>query len=387
MSGFQIKNIAQIKKADIELGDFTVLIGPQASGKSIFLQLMKLALDGFDIKTTIKRYGYDWNGDKKDFLQLYFGEGMGNIIRDDSEITIDGKSFTVQSILSSRRGKNESVFLIPAQRVMTVQNGWPRNFMSYETFDPYVVKKFSEDLRLLMEAGLGAGSKSGIFPQAGRMKKQLRDKIDESIFFGSSVKLDKRTPKQRIMLDVGNNEMLPYMEWSAGQREFMPLLLGLYWLMPSSKIQKRDSIKYVVIEEPEMGLHPMAIQALLLTFLELIQRGYKVIVSTHSPVVLELCWTIKIIQEQKAKSEHLFKLFEITRKSAGMKKIFKKIIEDSEFKTYYFARDEHKVTVEDISSLDPGEENDLIADWGGITSFSSRASEIISNIMIEEDVV
>ncbi len=383
MAHFKLQNIAQIKEAELELGDFTVLIGPQASGKSIFLQLMKLALDGFDIKSTIKRYGYDWNGDKSDFLQLYFGEGMGNIIKEDSRIALNNKPFTVQSILSSRRGREESVFLIPAQRVMTVQNGWPRNFMSYETFDPYVVKKFSEDLRLLMEAGLGAGSKSGIFPQSGRMKKQLRDKIDESIFFGASVKLDKRTPKKRIMLDVGNNEMLPYMEWSAGQREFMPLLLGLYWLMPSSKIQKRDSIKYVVIEEPEMGLHPMAIQALLLSFLELIQRGYKVIVSTHSPVVLELCWTIRMLQQENADSESLFRLFEIPRKSRGLKDIFKSIVEKSTFKTYYFSRENSGVFVKDISSLDPSLDDDQISEWGGITSFGSRASEIISNTIIE----
>lgn len=386
MANFQIHNIAQIKDANIELGDFTVLIGPQASGKSIFLQLMKLALDGFDIKSTIKRYGFDWNGNKQNFLQLYFGEGMGNIIRDDSNITVDDNSFTVQSILSSRRGKNESVFLIPAQRVITVQNGWPRNFMSFETFDPYVVKKFSEDLRLLMEKGLGRGSKSGIFPQEGRMKSQLRDKIDQSIFFGASVKLDKRTPKQRIMLDVGNDEMLPYMEWSAGQREFMPLLLGLYWLMPSSKIKKRDSIKYVVIEEPEMGLHPMAIQALLLSFLELIDRGYKVIVSTHSPVVLELCWVIRMLQDEKADSEELFKLFEIPRKSRGLKEVFKTIVDKSIFKTYYFSREDTGVFVKDISSLDPATDDDIIAEWGGITSFGSRASEVISNVLTEADV-
>lgn len=381
MANFKLQNVAQIKEANINLGDFTVLIGPQASGKSIFLQLMKLAMDGFDIKTTIKRYGYDWNSNKKSFLQLYFGEGMGDVIKNNSSISVDGDSFTVQSILSSRRGKNESVFLIPAQRVMTVQNGWPRNFMSFETYDPYVVKKFSEDLRLLMEAGLGGGSKSGLFPQTGRMKKQLRNKIDESIFFGASVKLDKRTPKQRIMLDVGNDDMLPYMEWSAGQREFMPLLLGLYWLMPSSKIKKRDSIKYVVIEEPEMGLHPMAIQSLLLSFLELVNRGYKVIVSTHSPVVLELCWTIRMLQEEKADSKELFKLFQLGRKSPGLKKIFKTIVNDSDFKTYYFSRKDSGVYVKDVSSLDPSTEDESISDWGGITSFSSRASEIISNVI------
>ena len=40
--------------------------------------------------------------------------------------------------------------------------------------------------------------------------------------------------------------------------------------MPSGKTQKKDNIDWVVIEEPEMGLHPKAISALLLIFLELL---------------------------------------------------------------------------------------------------------------------
>jgi hypothetical protein len=46
---------------------------------------------------------------------------------------------------------------------------------------------------------------------------------------------------------------------SAAQREFVPLLLGLYWLLPAAKIAKRDKIEWVLIEEVEMGLHPSAI--------------------------------------------------------------------------------------------------------------------------------
>ena len=46
------------------------------------------------------------------------------------------------------------------------------------------------------------------------------------------------------------------MVWSAGQREFVPLLLGMYWLMPPAKISPAQRLEWVVIEEPEMGLHP-----------------------------------------------------------------------------------------------------------------------------------
>lgn len=386
MNYFEAQNLGQIKEARINLGDFTVFIGPQASGKSILLQFMKLAVDGFDIKNTIRRYGLDWNGDVKDFLDLYMGEGMGSIVSKDTELIKDRSIFNVSSVLTSKRGRKESMFLIPAQRVITIQNGWPRNFMSFEIKDPYVVKQFSESLRLLMEKGLGSGKATGIFPQEGRMKSQLRDKINESIFFDASVKLDKKTLQNRIMLDTGKS-MLPYMTWSAGQREFMPLLLGLYWLMPSSKIHKRDGIKYVVIEEPEMGLHPTAIEALMLTFLELIHRGYKVIVSTHSTTILQLCWVIQMMQELKADFNHLFDLFNLKRKSKALKEIFDKTINHATFNTFYFERKEDGVFVKDISTLDPAAEDTGISEWGGITTFGTKASEIISNLVAEEDVI
>jgi energy-coupling factor transporter ATP-binding protein EcfA2 len=380
MKYFEAHNLGQIKEAKVNLGEFTVFIGPQSSGKSILLQMMKLALDGFDIKKTIKQYGLDYNGSPADFLELYMGEGMSKILGPDTQLKADDEPFKVQSVLKARRGRNERMFLIPAQRVITIQNGWPRNFMSFDIKDPYVVKQFSENLRLLMEKGLGAGRETDIFPQTGRMKSQIRDKIDNSIFYNAAVKLDRSTHQKRIMLDTGKSA-LPYTAWSAGQREFMPLLLGLYWLMPASKIQKREDIDYVVIEEPEMGLHPMAIEALMLTFLELISRGYKVIVSTHSTTILQLCWTVRLMQQMKADPFELFKLFNLKKRTPALKDIFSKNIKESSFNTYYFERKPDGVYVRDISDLDPADEDYGISEWGGLTAFGSKASEIISNIM------
>jgi len=41
----QLKHIGPIQEADIEFGDLTVPVCPQATGKSIFLQFLKLLLD------------------------------------------------------------------------------------------------------------------------------------------------------------------------------------------------------------------------------------------------------------------------------------------------------------------------------------------------------
>jgi hypothetical protein len=74
---------------------------------------------------------------------------------------------------------------------------------------------------------------------------------------------------------------------------------------------RRDKLKWAVIEEPEMGLHPRAISVVLLLVLELLSRGYRVCVSTHSPQVLELVWALGILQRRAAKPERLLELFDI----------------------------------------------------------------------------
>lgn len=40
-----VERFAQLRKVEISFGDLTILVGPQATGKSIVLQLLKLAVD------------------------------------------------------------------------------------------------------------------------------------------------------------------------------------------------------------------------------------------------------------------------------------------------------------------------------------------------------
>jgi hypothetical protein len=45
MKRLTLRNIGPIKEADLRFGDLTVLVGPQATGKSISLQWLKLLND------------------------------------------------------------------------------------------------------------------------------------------------------------------------------------------------------------------------------------------------------------------------------------------------------------------------------------------------------
>ena len=383
MKRLTLTSLGQIREADIAFGDLTVFVGEQASGKSILLQLVKLILDAGDITQTLKKHGFDWQKKSEDFLSLYFGEGMETIWnKDETKVTVDKVDFTPRKALS-RRKKSENFFLIPAHRVVTLKDGWPRAFTDYATSDPYVVKEFSEKLRLLMETGLGSG-KGAIFPQVGRMNKILRDAIGKNIFGDGAIRLDRSGLRKRIVLDIAGSQ-LPFMVWSTGQREFTPLLLGLYWLMPSGKARKKNNINWVVIEEPEMGLHPKAISAVLLIFLELLRRGYKVIVSTHSSQILELIWAIRFIAKSNSASTRLRQLLNL-KASAYSRDLTKTILEEKTFKTYYFSRQDSVVSVKDISTLDPEDPDEAIADWGGLTLFSTKSADIVTGAVWKSDL-
>ena len=383
MKRLTLTSLGQIATADISFGDLTVFVGEQASGKSILLQLVKLISDAGGITQTLRKHGYDWQKNSEKFLSLYFGEGMGGIWKEnETTVTYDRTDFTPQKVLLKRK-KEESVFLIPAHRVVTLKDGWPRAFTDYGTSDPYVVKEFSEQLRILMEAGLGSGERA-IFPQEGRMNKTIRDAIGRSIFGKAEVRLDRSGLRKRIVLDVEGTQ-LPFMVWSTGQREFAPLLLGLYWLMPSGNTQKKNNINWVVIEEPEMGLHPQAISALLLMFLELLRRGYKVIVSTHSPQILELVWAIQLIAKSKDAPTRLRQLLDLKANAFSLD-LTKSILDAKTYKTYYFSRRDGVVEVKDISTLDAEDMDKEVSDWGGLTAFSTKASEVVSDAMGRADL-
>jgi energy-coupling factor transporter ATP-binding protein EcfA2 len=385
MEKLKVKSLGPINDADIEFGDLTLLVGPQASGKSILLQLIKLIMDRHNIPSVLKQNNYEWGKNKENFLDLFFGESMSAIWRSDTKIFFDDIEYKSTSFLPKQgiteKSRVEKLFYVPAQRVVTMSQGWPRAFGTFDIGDPFVLKQFSETIRVLMEKEtINGGSKSSnVFPKQNRIKEPLRKILDDSIFHGAKVESDNSSLKRRFLLEVGNSK-LPFMTWSAGQKEFMPLLLSLYFLMPPSKVKLKDDIKAVIIEEPEMGLHPKAIQALLVVFLELIARGYKIIISTHSPVLLELLWAMNYIKNYKGTSSDLFELFSL-KKNPSIDTTFKTVIKEKSFATYFFEQKLNGVIIKNISSLDAGSEDKAISNWGGLTDFASNASDIVSKLV------
>ncbi|MBN1447059.1 MAG: ATP-binding protein [Bacteroidetes bacterium] len=379
MKKLKVSHFGQLRDAEVAFGDLTVLVGPQATGKSIFMQLVKLLIDMSSIKAEFSRFSIGWGEDVGHFLDLYFGEGMSKLY--DSKRTIivpDGKKLSIESLLRRHAAKahgNDEVFLIPAQRVLSLREGLTRPFTDYRSGDPFAVREFSERLHRLVQ--MEFSKKDELFPVSNKLKKQYRDLIAEHIFGDFGLKTDpERFEKRMVLQNASGTSSLPYLVWSAGQREFVPLLLGFYWLMTPGAVSRRDMLKYVLIEEPEMGLHPNAISVVMLLVLELLNRGYKVCLSTHSPHVLDIVWGIQTIRKFGGGADDVLNIFGASR-NPGMRQVANTALK-SRMAVAYFTREGRTI---DITNLDPSAETAAEAGWGGLTEFSGRVSEIVSGVV------
>ena len=369
-----IEHLGQIREATLEFGDLTVLVGPQATGKSIALQILKLIVDAGQVQGEMQRYGLDWSHSLPDFLDAYLGEGMHSVWnRGQTQIRWDGKPTNLEQIARhKRKAKDENLFFIPAQRVLALRDGWPRPFTDYSAGDPFAVREFSEKLRGLVETEFSGES---LFPQKRRLKKELRDLLERDVFSKFALRVDKVRSQKRLVLGTGReSENLPYMVWSAGQRELVPLLLGFYWLIPPSSISRRGAINWVVLEELEMGLHPRAISVVLLLVFELLARGYRVCLSTHSSQVLDALWALKHLRENDANPDALLDVFAAPR-TQQMQRLAADVMTKTQ-KVYYF--DRATGVARDISELDPDAEGEGEAGWGGLSEFSGRANQAVA---------
>ena len=121
------KNLGPIPDAEVQFGDLTVLVGPQASGKSVFLQTLRLVLDRNQIHDIFDHHNIVFKDDPKAFLGGYYGRGMGGMINSTPppSVTWDGKKLSLSDLAKRARRKvnhdgkeREHLFYIPAQRVV-----------------------------------------------------------------------------------------------------------------------------------------------------------------------------------------------------------------------------------------------------------------------------
>ena len=389
MEQFSIKNLGPISEASVEFGDLTFLVGPQATGKSLFLETLKLVSDGGHIVRTLDTYSYA-TGRVENILNAYYGDGMSKLWHEGTSATYEGRTYSGTSWLLEKDHEpspKESLLYIPAQRILSISDGRPKNFMEFNGPTPYVLRHFSETLRGLLtpmkvshkfEIEIEIDPES-YAPTGSTSTDILTKKFDASIFSGAKITWESDVyGQQKLFLRI-DDVKIPFMSWSAGQKEYLPLMLAITYLF-----LWKIPYKYIIIEEPEMGLHPKAINAIILQLLALTQAGYRIIVSTHSPMFLEFAWAFNFLQSLKTArfNEALAEILSMNEQEKDMTNE----VSTKTIKTYFFQRDSNgKVSTKDISSLDVDDDDTIISEWGGLSSFASKASEVVSKYAPDDE--
>lgn len=394
----RISGFAQIESADFNFGDegdLTILVGQQATGKSLALQWLKLVTDAPAVRRDWERYGTNWraNGDASRPLNQFFGEGIGSAWQQDrTRVLIDRRAVALNSLFHQARGRSagepvEKTYYIPAHRALLLSDGWPKRFEQHGIGTPYVAKLQSERLARWLGDIDGA-----VYPVERRLPNSLRRLFDACIFHGATVEIDRKAPQARLILRPGRRSTaIPFMSWTAGQREFIPLLLALYELMPSgggSRMRRagHHDIHTVILEEPELGLHPAALLAVCIAVLFLMERGYRVVISTHSPVVVDFAWALNSFSVAGRTGQRglssLLRSFGLGNESTALAKA----VLHQQARTYYMGYAKPgQVHVKDISGL---RADALDADertWGHLLDYSVQVAEAVARLPMKWD--
>ena len=348
-----VKNLGPIKNCEVEFGDLTFIVGPQASGKTMFLETFYLMQMKNYIISCLKDYSYNFkNWDE--LVRLFFGNFKTKIWKEDTQCTLNGNKLETE--ISNKQVVDKAIWYIPAQRSVTISDGRCKKFNEYEPETPFVVKEFSENLRSVIQ-------ENNTFETLNNI---------ESIYHNGSIYINNESMGQsRIRMRVSEAD-IPYTSWSMGQKEFTPLHIYFDF--------HKDLSKYMIIEEPELGLHPQAI----IDFLRhILQSKSKLIISTHSDTIIQFVWALSNIAHINDKDKYInavMKMLNADSEDVDLHNNLEYLFNHrNNIKTYFFNDGISK----DISSLDAWSDDPDIVDWGGLTTFASTVGDIVADINAE----
>lgn len=259
MERLRIKNFLIIKDADFEVGRFNVIIGSQASGKSIIARLLYFfrTCNGVDTRfeeSDLRKFDsifpmYAWG--KKPF-EIHYQ-------MNDFEIKISYTGKGVKSKSSNNQFKNRTLF-IPANRssFSLIQDNIFA-LLSLNTEIDFFIKEFGSYYEQVKR------------PYANRIQdNKTIEYLVKDILKGRYVYEHGqdwiKTNKQRILLSNA----------SSGQQEALPMLIVLSMALKSK----------IFIEEPEAHLFPISQKKIIELLAWLYNKNsHDFFLTTHSPYI------------------------------------------------------------------------------------------------------
>lgn len=368
-----VERFGPIGRVEVPFGDITVLVGPQATGKSLVLQWLKLAVDPNRVLGTLGSHGLEVAGDEQRLLGWFFGAGYKDSSAGRLRVSLGGRKVGLADLARGRlRYEPHHALYIPAHRTLVMGTGWPLTFRSFDEDTPFVVRDFSERVREL----LSLRDEGVLFPAPRRFRAEFRDSLDAALFHGGKVVVESKGLGGKQLRLVHGKTKLSIMEWTTGQREVVPLVVGLYDALPAGKIERRPPLEWVIVEEPELGLHPNGVLAVLVLLLEVARRGYRLVLSTHSPLILDVLWAMQHLKGERGGASRLLDILKVreTQFTSG----FAKSVLEKEQRVVYLDFRNGRVVSTDITGLDPLSEDEAERGWGGLLGHSTAIANAVA---------
>jgi hypothetical protein len=337
MFKLQVQDFSCLSKADICFGRMSVLIGPQASGKSVlsklaffFLELMTdqyesiLDQKSFDHFTeSIKVSFSEWFpvaawGKKKFTIQFALGEykikitrttyddsvkdtlriSTSALVKDHFKRTAElAKTFRQKSAKRSNSPYLEFELNLEVQAAATslLQKDIGADFIAGQTFIPAGRSFFTTLGRAFMAFDQGRGLdpitvKFGrlysAFHEENRMfsrgARPIRIDAELGAILGGSIVWEADRP----YLHSEDGRTVPFSALSSGQQELLPLVVAISTIRRT--VSRRESWTHLLyIEEPEAHLFPSAQSKMIQGLASLVSDpARRLSITTHSPYVL-----------------------------------------------------------------------------------------------------
>ena len=310
ITSMHIENFKCFKEFDIELGPFNVLIGPNDTGKTAFLQAIKLA--GFarpgesptiaSVGEVSNKVGFDlsgsfWQGNRDNPICFHVGAQLPPDVTDDVKLVIDcGKhgelnpeairwASHLHSASSERSPQADAeITKALAKKVLAVFGACLCDSVYYN-LGPRQLRRPCKHTAVLSDIGEGLPALLESILRADRERFLALEKHFYRRFPSySRLELPLATIQRGadgigLSFQTRQGKLLTADSVSDGVMLSLAFLAITYQLLPP---------RVLLIEEPETGVHHASLKDIVETLKQLsADKGVQVIMTTHSPYMLD----------------------------------------------------------------------------------------------------
>ena len=285
INSMHIENFKCFREFRIGLGNFNVLIGPNDSGKTAFLQAIGLAsfqgcrtvgIPCDHIPVPVRNLGDELVWEQRDGLTVRIGITASATVQGDDVLRVvfvRGRGYGSEFRMETSPGERTPTEKLFGDAVGVVQ---------YYRFNPAVMKEDSQEKAPFATDGKGLPT---------FLSDLLRE--DRDAFQIMEQDFRKRFPEYRIKLPRvhANDNGLVFAQREKGEWELSADSISdgaVLYLAFLALSQRPNPPRILLIEEPENGVHHAALEGIVKVLKAISEeKGVQLIVSTHSPYLLD----------------------------------------------------------------------------------------------------